>query len=124
MRNLALKKTPAYNIWCDQGKEQKSLRNLYDQNTKHTVFRLFFPGGFYLAKLKNLKQIFQIFLLLVSECNLYPLTLASVLACADSVEQFSLSHEWILICTTPACFQQGFGEPKIHLACCLGFIPC
>ena len=51
---------PVYNIWCDQSKEQKSLRILYDQNTEHTIFS-FSRGGFYFAKLKYLKQIFQIY---------------------------------------------------------------
>ena len=44
--------TPVYNIGCDQSKEQKSLRILYDQNTEHTIFHLFSRGGFYFVKLK------------------------------------------------------------------------
>ena len=51
---------PAYNIWCDQSKEQNSLRILHDQNTEHTMFHLFSRVGFYLVELKYLKQIFQI----------------------------------------------------------------
>ena len=53
---------PVHNIWCDQSKEQKSLRILYDQNTERiNFFHPFSRGGFYLAKLKYLKQIFQIY---------------------------------------------------------------
>ena len=39
-----------YNIWCDQSKAQKSLRNLYDQNTERTSFSSFFPGWVLLCK--------------------------------------------------------------------------
>ena len=55
-----IKEPPVYNIWWDQSKEQKSLRNLSDQNTEQTIFHLFSQGGFYLAELKFLEQIFQI----------------------------------------------------------------
>ena len=88
-----LRNPPVYNIWCDQSKEQKSLRNLFDQNTEHTLCHIFFPGWVLFCKTEISKANFSKFILLAPESNLYPLTLASVLACAVSVKEVFLTQE-------------------------------
>ena len=53
------RKTTVYNIWCNQSKDKFSLRSLSDQNTESTISHSSSPGGFFFAKLKFSRQLFQ-----------------------------------------------------------------
>ena len=67
--------------------------------TTSIQFFIFFPRVGFILQNWNIESKCFKFILLVPESNLYPLTLASVIACAGSVEKVILTQVWSLICT-------------------------
>ena len=77
----------------------KITRQLVRPKHRAYNFSSFFSGVGSILQNWNIQSKFFKFILPVPESNLYPLTLASVIACAGSVEEFILTQEWSLICT-------------------------
>ena len=92
MRNLALKNPRFTTSGATRAKNKNHSANCMTKTASIQFFHLF-PGWVLSCKIEIFKAIISKFILLVSESNLYLLTLASVLSCPVSVEEFNLTEE-------------------------------